>query len=59
MNQNLTRFAITMAVAKVARQITTDALIHGVLLDYNAVALASQEFKNGKIKLNLENSDNI
>ena len=50
---DLNKFEITMVVAKVARQITTDALIHGKLLDCNAVALASQEFKKNKIKISL------
>lgn len=50
---DLNKFAITMVVAKAARQITTDALIHGELLEYNAVALASQEFKKNKIKVSL------
>lgn len=51
MGYDLNKFAITMIVAKAARQITTDALIHGELLECNAVALASQEFKKNKIKV--------
>ena len=51
MGYDLNKFAITMIVAKVARQITTDALIHGELLECNAVALASQEVKKNKIKV--------
>ena len=51
MNKSLTRFVISVAVAKRARQITTDALIRGVLLERNAVETASNEFKTGKLKI--------
>ena len=51
MNEEISRFAITVAVAKRARQIMNDALIHGVLLDYNAVERASKEFKDGKYEI--------
>ena len=49
--ERVTRYAIAMAVAKRARQITTDALIHGILLDKNAVDTATKEFSNGKFSI--------
>lgn len=51
-NENkLTNYAICMAVAKRARQIITNALIRGILLDHNAVELASYEFENGEFEI--------
>ena len=47
----LTNYAIAVAVAKRARQITTDALIHGVLLENNPVDTATKEYNNGKLKI--------
>lgn len=47
----LTNYAICMAVAKRARQITTNALIRGILLDHNAVELAAYEFENGEFEI--------
>ena len=49
--QDLTKYAIAIAVAKRARQITNDALIHGVLLENNPVDTATKEFIAGKYKV--------
>lgn len=49
--KQITKYAIAMAVAKRARQITTDALIHGVLLDKNAVDTATKEFNRGEFSI--------
>lgn len=49
--KQITRYAVAMAVAKRARQIITDALIHGVLLEKNAVDTATKEFNEGKFSL--------
>lgn len=48
MVESFSRYAICMAVAKRARQITTDALIRGLPLDYNPVELASAELKKNQ-----------
>lgn len=47
----LTDYAVCMAVAKRARQITTNALIRGILLDRNAVELASYEFERNEFQV--------
>lgn len=49
--KQVTRYAIAMAVAKRARQIIADALIHGVLLEKNAVDTATKEFNEGKFSV--------
>lgn len=54
-DNELTNYAICMVVAKRARQITTNALIRGILLDRNAVELASYEFERNEFQvINIE-----
>jgi DNA-directed RNA polymerase subunit K/omega len=45
------RYAISVAVAKRARQITNDALIHAELLEHNPVDTASKEYEKGEFKI--------
>lgn len=48
---NDNRYAISVAVAKRARQITNDALIHAELLERNPVDTASKEYEKGEFKI--------
>ncbi len=51
LNGKADRYPLAVAVAKRAREINDEALLHGVMLEEKAVTLADREFKDHKYKI--------
>ncbi|MDO4199690.1 MAG: DNA-directed RNA polymerase subunit omega [Clostridia bacterium] len=51
LNGKANKYPLSVAVAKRARQITDEALLHGEILEEKAVNLATEQFKQHKYKI--------
>lgn len=51
LNGKADRYPLAVAVAKRAREITNDALLHGEILEEKTVNIATEEFKDHKYKI--------